>query len=191
MENVETIESTKFVYDFDFLFKLIKNIFVPVLAIVILTAIIVALYARKYKKTDIERYKYITNLWTNVLAIFVIGGLFALCIGFSMSVISSMQENDLISSNQGLYYLFLCTPFVPLLFLLVYLVRFMKTIKYRPRKKKSEENVLVEEKQEEKKIEPIKEIVKEEKEVKQKEDDDVLPIPTIVEEKQEIIEELI
>ena len=190
MKSVEGVDSTKFVYDFDFLFKLVKNIFIPVLVVVVvLTAIIVALYARKYKKTDIERYKYITNLWTNVLAIFVIGGLFALCIGFSMSVISSMQENDLVSTNQGLYYLFLCTPFVPLIFLLVYLVRFMKTIKYRPRKNKKVENQILEEKIDDIKNEPVMEEKKEVVEEQQKEHG-VLPAPIIVEEKQEIIEEL-
>lgn len=190
MENIETVETTKFVYDFDFLLKLIKDIFVPILVVVVLTAIVVSLYARRYKKTDIEKYRYITNLWTNVLAIFVIGGLFALCIGFSVSVISSMQEYDLISSNQGLYYVFLCTPFIPLLFLLVYLIRFMKTIKDRPRKKKLEDSSLIEKEIEEKKIEPVKEEKTLQKELPQQENDDVLPIPTIVEEKQEVIEEL-
>ena len=77
-----------FKYDFSFLFTMIKFVFLPVLAIVIVTAIIIFAYSKKVKQQDIKKYNYLVEFWTTLLAILIIGALFAITIGFSMSLFS-------------------------------------------------------------------------------------------------------
>lgn len=125
-----------FKYDFSFLIKMIKFIFLPVVAIVILTAFIIMIYSKKIKQKDIKRYNYLVEFWTTLLAIMVIGALLAVTIGFSISLSESIKLYNLVKGNEVIYYIVLATPLIPLLFLVIYIYRMIIVLINKPKKQK-------------------------------------------------------
>lgn len=125
-----------FKYDFSFLIKMIKFVFLPVLAIVILTAFIIVIYSKKVKQKDIKRYNYLVEFWTTLLAIMVIGALLAVTIGFSISLSESIKLYNLVEGNEVIYYIVLATPLIPLLFLVIYIYRMIIVLINKPKKQK-------------------------------------------------------
>lgn len=125
-----------FKYDFSFLIKMIKFVFLPVLAIVILTAFIIMIYSKKVKQKDIQRYNYLVEFWTTLLAIMVIGALLAVTIGFSISLSESIKLYNLVEGNEVIYYIVLATPLIPLLFLVIYIYRMIIVLINKPKKQK-------------------------------------------------------
>ncbi len=128
-----------FTYDYTFLFKTIKYIFLPILVAVIVAGFFVFLYSRKAKKTDIDKYNYIIDLWTTLLAIVVVAALFAVTLGFSISLTNTIKLYDLVNGHEIIYYLVLIVPVIPLIFLFIYLYKFIVTLINKPNKKKTEE----------------------------------------------------
>lgn len=122
-----------YAYDYSFLLKTLKYIFLPILAVVIIVGFIVFMYSRKTKKENIEKYNYIIDLWTTLLAITVIGALFAITLGFSLSLTKTIRIYDLIKGHEIIYYLVIATPVVPLIFLCIYLYKFVVTIFNKPK----------------------------------------------------------
>ena len=123
-------------YDFSFLIKMIKFVFLPVLAIVILTAFIIMIYSKKVKQKDIQRYNYLVEFWTTLLAIMVIGALLAVTIGFSISLSESIKLYNLVEENEVIYYIVLATPLIPLLFLVIYIYRMIIVLINKPKKQR-------------------------------------------------------
>ncbi len=129
-----------YTYDYSFLLKTLKYIFLPILAIVAIVGFIVFMYSRRTKKDNIEKYNYIIDLWTTLLAIAIIGGLFAVTLGFSLSLTNTIRSYDLIKGHEVVYYIVLSTPVVPLIFLFIYLYRFIVTVYNKPKTEEKNEN---------------------------------------------------
>lgn len=125
-----------FKYDFAFLIKMIKYVFLPVLAVVILTGFIIYIYSRNVKKKDIKRYNYLVEFWTTFLAILIIGSLFAVTVGFSVSLSNAIRMYNLVEGHEVIYYLVLGCPLIPLLFLVVYIYRMIIVLLSKPKKEK-------------------------------------------------------
>lgn len=125
-----------FKYDFAFLIKMIKYVFLPVLAVVILTALIIYIYSRKVKKQDMQRYNYLVEFWTTFLAILIIGSLFAVTVGFAISLSNAIRMYNLIEGHEVIYYLVICSPLIPLLFLVIYIYRMIIVLLSKPKKQK-------------------------------------------------------
>ena len=142
-----------FTYDYSFLIKTLKYILLPVIVIVAIVGFCVFMYSRKSKNDNIEKYNYIIDLWTTLIAIFVVGALFAITLGFSLSLTNTIKAFDLIKGHEFIYYLVLMTPFVPFIFLLIYIYKFILTLANKPKEEKEsrkEEINKVEEIEEEK-----------------------------------------
>ena len=155
-----------FKYDFAFLIKMIKYVFLPVLAVVILTALIIYIYSRKVKKQDMQRYNYLVEFWTTFLAILIIGSLFAVTVGFAISLSNAIRMYNLVEGHEVIYYLVICSPLIPLLFLVIYIYRMIIVLLSKPKKQKElvskeeivpEPSAIVEEKEPE--IEEVESIV--------------------------------
>ncbi len=127
-----------FKYDFTFLLKMIKFVFLPVLAVVILTAFIIMIYSKKVKEKDIKKYNYLVEFWTTLLAIMVIGALLAVTIGFSISLSRAIEMYNLVKGNEVIYYIVLATPLVPLLFLVIYIYRIIVVLINKPKEEKKQ-----------------------------------------------------
>lgn len=182
-----------FKYDFAFLIKMIKYVFLPVLAVVILTAFIIFIYSRSVKKKDIKRYNYLVEFWTTFLAILIIGSLFAVTVGFSVSLSNAIRMYNLVEGHEVIYYLVLGCPLIPLLFLVIYIYRMVIVLLSKPKKEKElvkEEdivpepsNVVVQEENIEKGIEEVSTEAMEEDE-----DNEELADPIVVTESDNIEE---
>ena len=127
-----------FKYDFTFLLKMIKFVFLPVLAVVILTAFIIMIYSKKVKGKAIKNYNYLVEFWTTLLAIMVIGALLAVTIGFSISLSRAIEMYNLVKGNEVIYYIVLAIPLVPLLFLVIYIYRIIVVLINKPKEEKKQ-----------------------------------------------------
>ena len=130
-----------FVYDYSFLLKTIKYILLPVIAIVAIVGFSVFIYSRKSKKENIEKYNYIIDLWTTLIAIVVVSTLFAITLGFSLSLTNTIKSLDLIKGHEIIYYIVIATPILPFIFLLIYLYTFILTIINRPKEDTSQNKI--------------------------------------------------
>lgn len=137
--------NVSFTYDYSFLIKTLKYILLPVVAIVTIVGFFVFIYSRRAKKDNIERYNYIIDLWTTLIAIFVVGVLFAITLGFSLSLTSTIKSLNLVEGHEFIYYLVLITPVVPLIFLFIYIYKFILTLANKPKEDKNSD--IVEEKE--------------------------------------------
>lgn len=125
-----------FKYDFAFLLKMIQYVFLPVLIVVIVTALIIYIYSKKIKKQDIKRYNYLVEFWTTFLAILIIGSLSAVTIGFSVSLSNTIRMYNLVKGNEVIYYLVICSPLIPLLFLVIYIYKMIIVLLNKPKKQR-------------------------------------------------------
>ena len=105
-------------FDLSLFLDLVKYVFVPVLIIVVVMGIAIFIYSGSIKEKDINRYNYVTNFWTCLLANVVIGGLLAITIGFSVSITNSMVVYHLVDENRTFYYIVMALPLFPLAFLI-------------------------------------------------------------------------
>lgn len=115
-------------FDLSLFLDLVKYVFVPVLIIVVVMGIAIFIYSGSIKEKDINRYNYVTNFWTCLLANVVIGGLLAITIGFSVSITNSMVVYHLVDDNRTFYYIVMALPLFPLAFLILYIVKFIKVV---------------------------------------------------------------
>ena len=94
------------------------------------------IYSKKVKQKDIQRYNYLVEFWTTLLAIMVIGALLAVTIGFSISLSESIKLYNLVEGNEVIYYIVLATPLIPLLFLVIYIYRMIIVLINKPKKQR-------------------------------------------------------
>lgn len=123
-------------YDYSFLLKMIKTVFLPLLLITFVIGFIIFIYSRKVKKTNIEKYNFIVDFFTNLLAIIIVGSLFAVTLGFSFSLIDTINAYDLKKGHEVIYYLVFLAPVLPFCFLFVYLYKMILLIISIPKNKK-------------------------------------------------------
>ena len=134
-----------YTYDYSFLLKTLKYIFLPILAVVTIVGFFVIMYSKSSKKDNIEKHNYVIDLWTTLLAIAVIGGLFAITLGFSLSLSKTIKTYGLIEGHEIIYYLVIATPIVPLVFLCIYIYKFVATLFNKPKtEQKTEERHVIE-----------------------------------------------
>lgn len=115
-------------FDLSLFLDLVKYVFVPVLIIVVIVGIAIFIYSGSIKEEDINRYNYVTNFWSCLLANVIIGALLAITIGFSVSITNSMVVYHLVDDNRTFYYIVMALPLLPLIFLILYFVKFVKVV---------------------------------------------------------------
>lgn len=115
-------------FDLSLFLDLVKYVFIPVLIIVVIMGIAIFIYSGSIKEEDIKRYNYVTNFWSCLLANVIIGALLAITIGFSVSITNSMAVYHLIDDNRTFYYIVMALPLFPLVFLLLYIFKFIKVV---------------------------------------------------------------
>lgn len=125
-------------FDLSLFMDLVKYVFIPVLIIVVIMGIAIFIYSGSIKEKDIQRYNYVTNFWTCLLANVVIGGLLAITIGFSVSITNSMVVYHLVEDNRTFYYIVMALPLFPLAFLILYIVKFIKVVLSKNKNRKEE-----------------------------------------------------
>ena len=68
----------------------------------------------------------------------VIGALLAVTIGFSISLSRAIEMYNLVKGNEVIYYIVLAIPLVPLLFLVIYIYRIIVVLINKPKEEKKQ-----------------------------------------------------
>lgn len=129
-----------FRYNFSFFINAVKYGLLPILAVALFVAFLVFRYTRKLKSVDIEKYDYVVELWTTILAIVIICGLFIVTLGFSWSLSHVIKANELVKNNEIIYYLVITTPSIPFCFFVLYIYRVYDIVSEYKQKHKTLEN---------------------------------------------------
>lgn len=197
----------KIFYDIPYLKVIMTYVLIPVVIIVLIAGVCLFFYSKKQKDHEDPHYNFVMDFWSSLIGIIVTAAILALAIGFSVAMTEKMREYHLVEEKKMLYYLLRYFVILPFVFVIWYIVKFIKTIYYKIQDNKinsnnslESESVIEESKevemenepQEEVKVEstlpPIEETLQEEmkqfdaKPIEQKKDS------TTIEEKPEIID---
>lgn len=114
-------------FNFSLLLKLGMYIFLPVIILIFLSWIAVALYSRKIKKDNIEKYYYIMNYWMSFIAIIITIALLIITIIYAYYFTDTMKNRNLVIQSRIIYHLVFVFPVIPFSFLIYYVVSLIKT----------------------------------------------------------------
>ena len=78
-----------------------------------------------------EYTTYVINYWSNILGIIFAAIVSGLAIGFCIAFIATMKKYNLVATNQIIYYFLIVFPVIPLLVLVLFVNKLLKTLKYR------------------------------------------------------------
>lgn len=112
-------------FDFGFFMKLVFYILLPIIMVVIVGLFLIKSYSKKVSEKDTIIYHYTMDYCASLLAMIIVGILFAIVSGFAISFTHTMRIKDIISGNEMIYYIFMFLPVIPLIFLLYYLRKFI------------------------------------------------------------------
>lgn len=127
---------TQAVYSEENFRVLLFYIILPLTVVLLLFFAGTKIYSALKEDKDINQTNYAINYWTNVLGILVTAILLSVSIGFALSFTQTVRDLNAIEENAFLYYFFMVFPFIPFIFLIVYIRKFIVNMK---RKEKLDE----------------------------------------------------
>lgn len=108
--------------NFDLFYKLLLYVLLPTIAMIVLSRIIVSLCTRKIKETNPNKYYFILNYWTSLVAMIITIVLIIITYMYSKYFIGTLQDKGLIEKAKPLYYVVRFSPAIPAAFFVYYLV---------------------------------------------------------------------
>lgn len=108
--------------NFDLFYKLLLYVLLPTIVMIVLSRIIVSLCTRKIKETDPNKYYFILNYWTSLVAMIITIVLIIITYMYSNYFIGTLQDKGLIEKAKPLYYVVRFSPAIPAAFFVYYLV---------------------------------------------------------------------
>lgn len=112
-------------FDFSFMLKLVIYILLPILLVVLLGLFLINRYSKKIQGKNTDFYNYTMEYYASLLAMVIVGILLAVVSGFSISFTQTMRIKDIVVGNEGIYYILMLIPTIPLTFLLYYIRKFI------------------------------------------------------------------
>lgn len=106
-------------------------VILPLLITIILFTIFTIVFKAKNMKERPEYTTYVINYWSNILGIIFAAIVSGLAIGFCIAFIATMKKYNLVATNPIIYYFLIVFPVIPLLVLLLFVNKLLKTLKYR------------------------------------------------------------
>lgn len=135
----------KIFYDVPYMKGIMKYVLVPVVLVILIVGICLFLYSRKHKDHEDPHYNFVMDFWSSLIGIVITGAILAIAVGFSIAMTEKMREYGLVEEKKALYYLLKYFIILPFVFVVWYIVKFLKTIYYKPSRKKEEVSDLSEE----------------------------------------------
>ena len=132
----------KIFYDIPYMKGIMTYVFVPVIIVVLLVGISLFVYSKKNKDHDDPHYNFVMDFWSSLIGIIITGTILAIAVGFSVAMTEKMQEYGLVEEKKMLYYLLKYFIVIPFIFVIWYIVKFLKTIYHKPKKKKATPSLL-------------------------------------------------
>ena len=126
----------KIFYDIPYMKGIVKYVLIPVIIVIVIAGLLLFIYSKKHKDHDTPQYNFVMDFWSSLIGIIVTGAILAIAVGFSFAMTEKMQEYGLVEEKKMLYYLLKYFIILPFVFVVCYIVKFLKTIYYKPQKKK-------------------------------------------------------
>ncbi len=133
----------KIFYDIPYMKGIVKYVLVPVIIIIIIAGLFLFIYSKKHKDHDAPQYNFVMDFWSSLIGIIVTGAILAIAVGFSFAMTEKMQEYGLVEEKKTLYYLLKYFIVLPFVFVVLYIIKFLKTIYYKPHKQKKDSSLSV------------------------------------------------
>ncbi len=111
--------------------EVIYMVLIPLFVTLIFYGLFVFFYSIRMKDKDQRRKNYVISFWSSVIGILFGAVLLSVSIGFVMALVRRVNTLGLVVSNQIFYTLFCCFPVIPFIFLLSFIRKFLKTLKYK------------------------------------------------------------
>ena len=105
-------------------------VLIPLFVTLILYGAFVLIYSAKMRNQNQKVKNYVISFWSSVIGILFGAVLFSVSIGFVMALVKKVEVQGLVVNNQTLYTLFCCFPVIPLVFLMSFIWKFLKTLRY-------------------------------------------------------------
>lgn len=126
----------KIFYDIPYIKGIMMYVLVPVAIVIVTVGIALFIYSRVHKDHENPHYNFVMNFWSSLIGIIITGAILAMAVGFSIAMTEKMQEYGLVEEKKMLYYLLKYFIIIPFIFVVCYIVKFLKTIYYKPRKER-------------------------------------------------------
>lgn len=114
---------------FDLLYKLLLYVLLPTIGIIIISRIIIVMCTRKTKANNRDKYYFIMNCWTSLVAIAITVVLMIVAYMYSKYFTTTLQEKGLIEKAMILYYIVSFCPIIPFGYFIYYIVELFGIIK--------------------------------------------------------------
>lgn len=111
--------------------KIFFLVILPLLITIVLFTIFTIVFKAKNKKDRPKYTTYVINYWSNILGIIFAAIVLGLATGFCIAFNATLTKYGLVATNQVIYYTLIIFPLIPFLLLLLFLSKFLKTLKYR------------------------------------------------------------
>ena len=129
METIYSIEDLRFLF-----FYLI----IPFTVILILFYIFTKIYTKKHQDQDKNYTNYVVNYWSNVLGIIFAAILLSVSLGFGAAFTRTLEDLAIVNENIFLYYFFMFFPILPLIFLFIYIGKFIRNMRRKEKLEREE-----------------------------------------------------
>lgn len=126
----------KIFYDIPYMKDIMQYVLIPIVMVIIVVGVALFIYSKKVEDHESPRYNFVMNFWSSLIGIVITGAILAIAVGFSFAMTEKMREYNLIEEKKMLYYLLKYFIIIPFIFVLWYIVKFLKTIYYKPKKEK-------------------------------------------------------
>jgi len=111
--------------------KIFFLVILPLLITIVLFTTFTIVFKAKNKKDRPEYTVYVINYWSNILGIIFAAIVTGLATGFCIAFNATLKKYGLVATNRVIYYTLIIFPLIPFSLLLLFLSRFLKTLKYR------------------------------------------------------------
>lgn len=128
----------KIFYDIPYMKGIMKYVLVPVIIVILIVGICLFIYSKKHKDHEDPHYNFVMDFCSSLIGIIITGAILAIAVGFSFAMTEKMREYGLVEEKKALYYLLKYFIIIPFIFVVWYIVKFLKTIYYKPSRKKIE-----------------------------------------------------
>ncbi len=126
----------KIFYDVPYMKAIMLYVLVPVVVVLTVVGISLYVYSKKHEDHSDPHYNFVMNFWSSLIGVVVTAVILAIAVAFSVTMTERMEEYNLVEDKKMIYYLLKYFIVIPIVFVIWYIIKLLKTIYHKPSKKK-------------------------------------------------------
>ena len=104
---------------------LLFYIIIPLTILLFVFLIGTKIYEKLRKNNNINHTNYVINYWTSFIGVFIASVLLSVSIGYGAAFTKLVNDYNVINVNKFSSYFFMAFPIIPLIFLIIYIRKFI------------------------------------------------------------------